>query len=113
MPARSRTREPRVSATLETGSCIVVGSRIGAAGALPGPIDAIVFTPEDRTLTIELQATGGDVEGCAGENSNGRMLAPLGGWRDERPPDADDLVQLMLVAGACSRLNLEFAWAAA
>jgi hypothetical protein len=91
----------------------IVGSRIGGAEALRGLTDAIVFIPEDRTLTIELQATGGDVEGCAGENGNGGMLAPLGRWRDERSPETDDLVQIMLVGGARSPLNLEFSWAGA
>jgi hypothetical protein len=47
------------------------------------------------------------------QNSNNRKLAPLGRWEDERSPDTDDLVQIMLVAGARNHLNLEFQWAAA
>jgi hypothetical protein len=39
-------------------------------------------------------------------------LAPLGGWGDERSPGDDDLVQIMLVAGACSRRYLQL-WSGA
>lgn len=33
------------------------------------------------------------------QNSSNGMLAPLVRWEDERSPDTDDLVQIMLVAG--------------
>ena len=49
---------------------------------------------------------------AAQAQSTGASLAPLGRWGDERSPGDDDLVQIMLVAGARNPLNLEFAWAA-
>ena len=89
-------------------------SRIGAAEALRGLIDAIVLTPEEGTLKIELQGNlAAMLKAAQAQNSNNRKLAPLGRWEDERSPDTDDLVQIMLVAGARNHLNLEFQWAAA
>ena len=66
-------------------------------------IDAIVLSPEDGTLKIELQGNlGAMLKAAQAQNSNNGMLAPLGCWDDERSPDTDDLVQRMLVAGACT-----------
>jgi hypothetical protein len=41
------------------------------------------------------------------QNSNVGMLAPLGRWEDERSPDIDDLVQIVLVAGARNQHYLQ------
>jgi hypothetical protein len=79
-------------------------SRIGAAEALRGLIDAIVLTPEEGTLKIELQGNlAAMLKAAQAQNSNVGVLAPLGRWEDERSPDTDDLVQIMLVAGARNR----------
>jgi hypothetical protein len=89
-------------------------SRIGAAEALRGLIDAIVLTPEEATLKIELQGNlAAMLKAAQAQNNKVGMLAPFGRWEDERSPDTDDLVQIMLVAGARNPLNLEFAWSAA
>ena len=88
-------------------------SRNGAAEALRGLIDAIVLTPQEGELKIELQGNLAAMLKAAQAQSPGASLAPLGCWRDERSPDDDDLVQIMLVAGARNHLNLEFQWAAA
>ena len=74
-------------------------SRTGAAEALRGLIDAIVLTPEDGALKIELQGNLAAMLKAAHAQSTGASLAPLGWWGDERSPDDDDLVQIMLVAG--------------
>jgi hypothetical protein len=50
---------------------------------------------------------------AAEAQKTGAPLPPLGNWNEQRSPDDDDLVQIMLVAGACNHLNLEFWWAAA
>ena len=88
-------------------------SRTGAAEALRGLIDAIVLTPQEGELKIELQGNLAAMLKAAQAQSTGASLAPLGCWGDERSPDDDDLVQIMLVAGARNHLNLEFQWAAA
>ncbi len=76
-------------------------SRIGAAEALRGLIDAIVLTPEEGTLKIELQGNlAAMLKAAQAQNNKVGMLAPFGRWEDERSPDTDDLVQIMLVAGA-------------
>jgi hypothetical protein len=50
---------------------------------------------------------------AAQAQSTGASLAPHGRWGDERSPDNDDLVQIMLVAGARNTLYLEFPWTVA
>jgi hypothetical protein len=50
---------------------------------------------------------------AAQAQSTGASLASFGRWGDERSPDDDDLVQIMLVAGARNPLNLEFSYSAA
>jgi DNA invertase Pin-like site-specific DNA recombinase len=76
-------------------------SRIGAAEALRGLIDAIVLTPEEGTLKIELQGNlAAMLRAAQAQSTKSGSLAPLGCWEDERSPDTDDLVQIMLVAGA-------------
>ena len=76
-------------------------SRIGAAEVLRGLIDAIVLTPEEGTLKIELQGNlAAMLKAAQAQTSKDGALAPLGRWHDERSPDTDDLVQIMLVAGA-------------
>jgi hypothetical protein len=39
----------------------------------------------------------------AAHAKTGASLAPFERWEDERSPDDDDLVQIMLVAGARNR----------
>ena len=78
-------------------------SRTGAAEALRGLIDAIVLTPQEGELKIELQGNLAAMLRAAKAPSTGASLAPLGRWGDERSPDDDDLVQIMLVAGARCR----------
>jgi hypothetical protein len=88
-------------------------SRIGAAEALRGLIDAIVLTPEEGTVKIELQGNlAAMLKAAQAQNSSNVMLAPLGRWEDERSPDTDDLVQIMLVAGARNRRYLQL-WSGA
>ena len=74
-------------------------SRTAAAEALRGLIDAIVLTPQEGELKIELQGNLAAMLKAAQAQSTGASLAPLGRWEDERSPDDDDLVQIMLVAG--------------
>jgi site-specific DNA recombinase len=75
-------------------------SRTAAAEALRGLIDAIVLTPQEGELRIELQGNLAAMLKAAQAQSTGAPLAPLGRWGDERSPSDDDLVQIMLVAGA-------------
>lgn len=75
-------------------------SRTAAAEALRGLIDAIVLTPQGGELRIELQGNLAAMLKAAQAQSTGEPLTPLGCWKDERPPGDDDLVQIMLVAGA-------------
>ena len=75
-------------------------SRTGAAEALRGLIDAIVLTPQETELKIELQGNLAAMLKAAHAQSTGASLAPRGRWENERSPDDDDLVQIMLVAGA-------------
>jgi len=67
----------------------------------------------ERQLKIELQGNLAAMLKAAQAQSNGASLAPLGRWGDEKSPDDDDLVQIMLVAGARNQLYLEFTWTAA
>jgi hypothetical protein len=88
-------------------------SRIGAAEALRGLIDAIVLTPEEGTLKIELQGNlAAMLKAAQAQSGKDGSLAPLGRWEDERSPDTDDLVQTMLVAGACNQRYLQL-WSGA
>jgi site-specific DNA recombinase len=75
-------------------------SRTAAAEALRGLIDAIVLTPQEGELRIELRGNLAAMLNAAQAQSTGAPLAPLGRWGDERSPSDDDLVQIMLVAGA-------------
>ncbi|MBI3491814.1 MAG: recombinase family protein [Acidobacteria bacterium] len=75
-------------------------SRTQAAEALRGLIDAIVLNPEGETLGIELQGNLAAMLKAAEAQKTGAPLPPLGNWNETRSPDDDDLVQIMLVAGA-------------
>jgi len=75
-------------------------SRTAAADALRGLIDAIVLTPLEGELRIELRGNLAAMLRAAHAQSSGAPLASLGFWGEERSPDDDDLVQIMLVAGA-------------
>jgi site-specific DNA recombinase len=78
-------------------------SRTAAAEALRGLIDAIVLTPQQGELKIELQGNLAAMLKAAQAQSTDSSLAPLGRWGDSgdaRSPGDDDLVQIMLVAGA-------------
>ena len=68
--------------------------------ALRGLIDAIVLTPRETELKIELQGNLAAMLKAAQAQTTGPSLAPLGRWESERSSDDDDLVQIMLVAGA-------------
>jgi hypothetical protein len=68
-------------------------SRTAAAEALRGLIDAIVLTPQEGELKIELQGNLAAMLKAAHGQITGASLAPLGRWEDERSPDNDDLVQ--------------------
>jgi hypothetical protein len=54
--------------------------------------------------------TADGILGC--QQNTGVSVAPLGRWEDERSPDDDDLVQIMLVAGACNQRYLQL-WSGA
>ena len=75
-------------------------TRTEASEALRGLIDAIVLTPDQGELQIELK---------------GNLAAMLGAAQNaKRSPETGDLLlQVVMVAGARNQLNLEFAWAAA
>src|SRR4029453_11351315 len=78
-------------------------SRTAAAEALRGLIDAIVLTPQQGELKIELQGNLAAMLKAAQAQSPDSSLAPLARWGDSgdaRSPGDDDLVQIMLVAGA-------------
>ena len=75
-------------------------SRTQAAEALRGLVDAIVLTPEAETLRIELQGNLAAMLKAAEAQTTGTPLPPLGKWGEQRSPSDDDLVQIMLVAGA-------------
>ena len=64
-------------------------------------------------MKIELQGNLAAMLRAAQAPTSGASLAPLGCRGAERSLDDDDLVQIVLVPGACNHLNLEFAWAAA
>ena len=66
-------------------------SRTEAAEALRGLIDAIVLTPKEGELKIELKGNLAAMLKAAQAQSSGASLAPLGRWGDERSPDDDDL----------------------
>jgi len=80
-------------------------SRTGAAEALRGLIDAIVLTRKKGAQDPAAGQSGGNAK-AAHAQSAGASLTPLGRWGDERSPDDDDLVQIMLVAGACNQRYL-------
>jgi hypothetical protein len=83
-------------------------SRTGAAEALRGLIDAIVLTPEEGELKIQLQGNlAAMLKAAQAQSTGASLVGPLGRWGDERSPDDDDLVQIMLVAGACNRRYLQ------
>jgi site-specific DNA recombinase len=75
-------------------------TRTEASDALRGLIDAIVLTPDEGALRIELR---------------GNLAAMLSAATNaKRSPETGDLsLQVVIVAGACNHLNLEFSWAAA
>jgi site-specific DNA recombinase len=75
-------------------------TRTEASEALRGLIDAIVLTPDQGQLKIELK---------------GNLTAMLGAAQNaKRSPETGDLsLQVVMVAGARNPLNLEFAWSAA
>ena len=75
-------------------------SRAEAADALRGLIDAIVLTPQGDTLGIELQGNLAAMLKAAEAQKAGAPLPLLGNWNEQRSPNDDDLVQIMLVAGA-------------
>jgi hypothetical protein len=77
--------------------------RLGRWPSRGGLIDAIVLTPQEGELKIELQGNLAAMLKAAQAQSTGASLAPLGRWGDERSPSDDDLVQIMLVAGARNR----------
>ena len=83
-----------------------------AAEALRGLIDAIVLTPQEGELKIELRGNLAAMLKAAHTQVTGASLAPLGLWGDERSPSDDDLVQIMLVAGARNRRYLQL-WSGA
>jgi hypothetical protein len=70
------------------------------------------LTPEEGELKIQLQDNLAAMLKAAQAQSTGASLAPFGRWGDERSPDNDDLVQIMLVAGACNRRYLQL-WSSA
>jgi site-specific DNA recombinase len=82
-------------------------SRTAAAEALRGLLDAIVLTPQEGELTIELRGNLAAMLKAAQAQSTGAPLAALGRWGDERSPGDDDLVQIMLVAGARNQHYLQ------
>src|SRR5262245_46454044 len=75
-------------------------TRTEATEALRGLIDAIILTPADGKLRIELK---------------GNLAAMLSAATNaKRSPETGDLsLQVEMVAGARNHLDLEFAWAAA
>jgi hypothetical protein len=87
-------------------------SRTAAAEALRGLIDAIVLTPQQGELKIELQGNLAAMLKAAQAQSTDSLLAPLGLWGDARSPGDDDLVQITLVAGACNQRYLQL-WSVA
>jgi len=74
-------------------------SRIGAADALRGLIDAIVLTPERGRSRSSCRATWRRC--CRLRRRGAAMMECLlrSDVGNERSPDTDDLVQIMLVAG--------------
>ena len=75
-------------------------TRLEASEMLRGLIEAIVLTPRDGQSGIELRGNLAAMLRAA--------EAPLTEGKDD-----DQLVQTMMVAGACNQLNLEFSWTAA
>jgi hypothetical protein len=75
-------------------------TRVEATEALRGLVDAIILTPDEGALRIELR---------------GNLAAMLSAATNaKRSPGTGDLsLQVEMVAGARNHLNLEFAWAAA
>jgi site-specific DNA recombinase len=75
-------------------------SRTEAAEALRGLVDAIILTPQGNALGIELQGNLAAMLKAADAQRTGAPLPMLGNWNEKRSPDDDDLVQIMVVAGA-------------
>jgi hypothetical protein len=75
-------------------------TRLEASEMLRGLIEAIVLTPQDGQLRIELR---------------GNLAAMLAAAQQTRrsPETGDLLVPVQLVAGACNQLDLEFPWTVA
>jgi site-specific DNA recombinase len=75
-------------------------TRTEASEALRAVIDAIVLTPSQGELQIELK---------------GNLAAMLGAAQNaKRSPETGDLLlQVVMVAGARNPLNLDFSWTAA
>jgi hypothetical protein len=72
------------------------------------------LTPDGYELRIELQGNLAAMLRAAEAQGAGKSMRVGGLWLDgARPPDDDDLVQIMVVAGARNQLYLEFCWAAA
>ena len=84
-------------------------SRTEAAEALRGLVDAIILTPDAKTLRIELQ---GNLAAMLRAAEAQKTNPTLGNWNDERSSSDSDLVQIMLVAGACSPRYLQL-WSGA
>ena len=76
-------------------------SRVGAAEALRGLIDCITLTPDGEELRIELQGNLAAMLRAAEAQNTGKPMT-IGGLLTDgaRSPDDDDLVQIMMVAGA-------------
>lgn len=75
-------------------------SRTEAAEALRGLIETIVLTPQGDVLGIELRGNLAAMLKAADAQKTGAPLPMLGNWNEKRSPDDDDLVQIMVVAGA-------------
>ncbi len=76
-------------------------SRVGAAEALRGLIDCITLTPDGGELRIELQGNLAAMLRAAEAQSAAKPMTVGGLLVDgARSPDDDDLVQIMMVAGA-------------
>ena len=94
-PSCTARRSPTLAQALEHPE-----TRTEASEALRGLIDAIVLTPNQGELQIELK---------------GNLAAMLGAAQNaKRSPETGDLsLQVVMVAGARNPLNLEFSWSAA
>jgi len=75
-------------------------TRTEATEALRGLIDAIVLTPDEGALRIELKA-------------NLAAMLSAATYAKRSPETGDLSLQVVMVAGARNPLNLEFSWTAA